>query len=527
MKRHEQLSIFVLICINAMDALLGAVLGPTFIFYVNELGGTTSQYGMILSAGSVAAMIMIPVYGKWVDTNGNKYRKPYMVTFIIGIVANLIYFAACLFPKGYIAIYVLGLSRFLAGASGAGRTLSYTWVASSILPNEQRNIYTVLSLCRTFGSIVGPLTNILVSDIDKEFQIFGLTVPVDPNNSIGLLMVGGEIFLVVIMLLFLQEPPDKKVNKKGKSEESSTKTESKGILYALSHFNIFFPIFTMFVIMCSFQLLGVAFSPIARNMGYNPVEISEVFAVGSAVLAIGMVLSMVVSMSNVSDTVMVSFGIGNFFISCLLMYMFWTEGAGYWQFTLPMYLMFFGYPFIGPANRSSYTKAIISNKELEGSQGVMMGLMNQAAMFAGLIAPTFIAAFVIRDQAEIDTSLNKHELTAGALFAPILSFILLACLLWHFFFTDLPTKRESNNDTDAISENTMLVSGAAKNSSRSSLIAINDRFSVSSEAYRRMSVEIMGVPNPVETKYEMELNKQLLIDKELWDEIEKLDDIED
>jgi len=511
-----------------MDSILGAVLGPTFIFYVKELGGTTSQYGMIKSAKSLAAMVMIPVYGKWVDTNGNKYRLPYISTFIIGAVANLIYFAACLLPKGYIAMYALGLSRVLSGASMAGRSMSYSWVASSILPDQQRNVYSILTTCATLGMIVGPMTNLLVSEIDTEFQIFGLKVPIDPNNSIGLLMVGGEIILIVITLIFLQEPPDRKVNKKGKSDESGPKTESKGFLYTLGHFNLFFPIFTMFVINCVFSLYGTAFSPVARDMGWSPVKISKVSAFASIAMMSAMVLALGVSMANVPDVVMLSFGIGSFSISGLLIYMFWTEGVGYGPFTLPLFIMMLAYPFVGPANRSSFAKAIQSNKELEGSIGSMMGYMNQARSLANFISPTLISMFVLRDHAEIDTSLNKKYLTAGALYAPILSSILLAGLLWHFFFTDLPTKRESNNDTDAVSENTTLLSNnAAMKSSRSSRIAISDRFSLPSESYRRMSVEIMGVPNPVETKYEMELNKQLLIDKKLWEEIETLDAIED
>jgi len=504
-----------------------AVIGPSFIFYVKELGGSNSQYGMMLSVVSLSMMAMIPVYGNWVDSNGNKYRVPYMTSFIIGIVAYLIYFAAILLPKGSIAIFVLAFSRFLVGASTAGRTLSYSWVASSILPDQQRNVFTFLTLSRTFGMILGPLANIIVSEIDTEFQIFGLKVTVDPNNSIGLLMVGGEIILAVIMLLFLQEPPDKKVNDKEKSAEPSTKTESKGVLHALSHFDIFFPVFTMFVVICNYNLLLTTFSPVARNMGWNPTQISEVTAYGSVAMAIGMVITMAVSMSNVSDVAMISFGIGNFFISGSLMYMFWTEGVGYWQFTLPTYFMYFAYPFIGPANRSRYTKAIHTNKGLEGSHGIMMSLINQAGAFGGFISPSLIASFVLRDEAEINTSLNKHALTAGALYVPIFSSILFAGLFWHYFFMDLPTKRQSNKDTVAVSENTMLLSHAAKKVPRASLVEISDRLSTSSKAYRRMSVEIMGVPNPVETKYETELNEQLLNDKKLWDEIEKLDAIED
>jgi hypothetical protein len=37
----------------------------------------------------------------------------------------------------------------------------------------------------------------------------------------------------------------------------------------------------------------------------------------------------------------------------------------------------------------------------------------------------------------------------------------------------------------------------------------------------------MGIPNAVDTKYEKELNEDLLKDKKLWDERQKLDALED
>lgn len=266
-----------------------------------------------------------------------------------------------------------------------------------------------------------------------------------------------------------------------------------------------------------------ALSPVARNLGWNPVQISEVTAYGSAIMAVAMVVSMVVSLSNVSDTLMISFGVGLFFISGSSMYLLWTEGVGYWQFTVPSYLVFIGYPFIGPASRSKYAKAIHSKKELEGSYGIMMSLINQATAFSGLIAPTLIASFVIRTKAEIDASPDKHSLTLGALYVPILCSLVFVGLFYNYFFIEQPNKTEAKDDTDVVSENTALL---GKKAPRASILEISDTFSRTSEAYRRMSVEALGIPNPVDTKYEQELLEELKRDEELWDELEKMDSLE-
>lgn len=64
------------------------------------MGGTLDQYGLMSSISSFSVFIMVSFYGKWVDSNGNKYRKPYTFTFILGVVGNLIYFLAIVMPKG-------------------------------------------------------------------------------------------------------------------------------------------------------------------------------------------------------------------------------------------------------------------------------------------------------------------------------------------------------------------------------------------------------------------------------------------
>jgi membrane protein implicated in regulation of membrane protease activity len=265
-------------------------------------------------------------------------------------------------------------------------------------------------------------------------------------------------------------------------------------------------------------------------MGWNPVQISEVTSVGATAMAIGMVISMVISMKDISDVTMIAFGLACFFLSGVSICTWWTDGVGYWHFVIPVYLMMFGYPFFGPANRSRYTKAIQGKKELEGSHGIMMSLITQAAAIATFIAPGTIAHFILRTQEEVDTSSNKHALTTGSLYVPILSVIMYLGLLYNHYFIDLPTERRSMDGSDAaISETTTLLPPKQKRESRAprtSIIDISDAFSVSSRTSRRLSVEIMGVSNPVDTKYEMELDEQLLVDKELWDELEAMDEME-
>ena len=136
-----------------------------------------------------------------------------------------------------------------------------------------------------------------------------------------------------------------------------------------------------------------------------------------------------------------------------------------------------------------------------------MGLVNQAATIAALITPYLITSFVLRDPADVDASLDKHRLTAGALYAPVLASLDFVGLLYNHFFLDLPNRGQSNNNSNAISKNTRLLSPAGKKNLQSSVIEISDTLSRSSESYRRMSTEITGIPNPMDSKFEKGLNK--------------------
>ena len=191
-----------------------------------------------------------------------------------------------------------------------------------------------------------------------------------------------------------------------------------------------------------------------------------------------------------------------------------------------MYLVYFSYPFIGPANRSRYTQAVHSNKELEGSHGIMMSLINQAGAAAGLVAPTLVASFVLRTQEDIDASPDKHQLTPGGLYVPIFCAVIITGVIYQHF-TEIRTKNEPVGDTGADSESTKLLSPRENRTPRASVVEISETFSRASEVNRRMSVDCMGISNPVETKYEQELATKLLEDKKIWEELQELDEIED
>ena len=253
MEKGLIISVVILTLINITDSLTNSVVAPSLIFYVTEVGGTVEQYGLISSVPYFSMILMMTFYGVWVDSNGNKYKKPYAASFAFGGVGSVLYFLAELLPNGAWAVYTILLGRFITGLGAAGRTLAYSYVATAIPRDQQRTTLTILSMSRSFGMLLGPLINLFVVQIDSSISILNYTIPLNPRNSAGLVLAAGELFLFILTSLFLQEPPPKK--EKPLTENAGlSKIGAKELFAAVTHFDLLFPSFIMFTLICNFTL---------------------------------------------------------------------------------------------------------------------------------------------------------------------------------------------------------------------------------------------------------------------------------
>jgi MFS family permease len=256
MTKSSCISLFYLldlITFSYISILVKSVVTPSLVFYVTEVGGTVKQYGLISSVPFFSMMLMMSFYGVWVDSNGNKYKKPYAASFAFGGLGSLLYFLAELLPSGAWAVYTILLGRFITGLGAAGRTLAYSYVATAIPRDQQRTTMTILSMTKSFGMLLGPLLNLLVVNIESSISIFNYTVPLNPRNSVGLVLAAGELFLFILTSLFLQEPPPKK-EKPLTEDTNPTKVGGKELWAAVTHFDLLFPAFIMFVLVSNFTL---------------------------------------------------------------------------------------------------------------------------------------------------------------------------------------------------------------------------------------------------------------------------------
>lgn len=161
----------------------------------------------------------------------------------------------------------------------------------------------------TTGQLVGPPLNILVQEINTSVAITpSFNIPINPLNSIGLLLALNEVLLWLIVIFFLKDPP----SQKEKSPESvSSEASTKDILKALTHFDISFPVIQQFVVLANFQMYMVSMAPVAESMlNWTPVEISKLTVVQTGVSFVGMSLMMYLSMRKTADFTLLCVGNG-------------------------------------------------------------------------------------------------------------------------------------------------------------------------------------------------------------------------
>jgi hypothetical protein len=281
---------------------------------------------------------------------------------------------------------------------------------------------------------------------------------------------------------------------------------------------------------CNLSRIETAFPPAASHgLGWGPVQTSSVMGINAIFMFVLIMTVMVLSMRKVSDTLLIVIGSCFWIVGGTSMYILWTTNGKIWHFVVPFFIGVAGFPFITPSNRSLFTLAVASIPELEGAQASMQSVLSMAASLAGIITPSLVAIFVLRDPNDVDSGPDNHELTLGALYVPIGSGICIVLILYQHWQNRLERKAElASGDGDTSSEKTKLVPSIARSSNRrSSVIEIEQAFSRQHEASRRHSVEVIHIAVPFENLAELEYREKLLDDKIEFENLSTIMDDDD
>jgi len=471
-----QLRVLVLLSVLCFFEMVGYMaITPSLIFYVEDLGGTHTQYGLILSACSLSSFCCMSLYASWVDSNGNQYRLPFLVGNTLLVLGNLLYFLAIKFvveeegassSSTSSGIYVALLARCIYGMGAASGSISFTYIGAVFDHDDLTAASNYLSFAQFGGMAAGPLLNTIIGHIDTEWRLWGgrISLPINPHNSVGLVMAGIDFAMLVFLYFFLPEPAPKPTevthdddatnrNNTGTTNEEgrNTKLGWWDVFHAVpSYINLWLPIFCIICLNANYSLIETAFAPAAAHgLGWGPVQISEVLGASSVVLAITTGVSMVVATRyQVHNSTMIIIGKLCWFIGGILLYILWTFPVSEqqsWRYIVPIFISFVGFPFIGAPARSIYTIEIASKKELVNIQARLQCVLAMSMEAACFITPLLVSKFVLRSSDDIEANRtvttasggvsDPHELTTWAWYVPITA---LLCIIGFVYADSLP-----------------------------------------------------------------------------------------
>jgi MFS family permease len=175
------------------------------------------------------------------------------------------------------------------------------------------------------------------------------------------------------------------------------------------------------------------------------------------------------------------------------MYLMWEAQTTIWQFSLPIFLATMAFPFMSAPTRSIFTKIVDSKPNLMYHQGTLQAILSMAASVAGFVAPGIIAGFILRTPEEVAASQDHRELTHYALFAPLLSLITLAGVIYlRVSQKEVLGIRLSSKEEAFAKEEDALLAPKKRPSRRAT--EPNFSFHPKTEADRRASTTVMGIP---------------------------------
>ena len=443
--------LIALTVVGIVDAISYMLVTPSIVFYIQQNGGSIDQYGIIMSAFSFSSFCTKPVIGWWSDNQG--FRVPYFTSLFIALVGGIVYVFASALPHGSVAVGAILVARLLGGCGAANSALGYAYVARSVPADKQTSVNSLLSLCRILGMAIGPGVNILVSKVDIPI---GNNWSLDSLNSVGLIIVICNMTAIASILFLLEEPQkdddaeendDTPILEKSNSSLSPSKSD---IFLSFLSMDIIVPMVSIFTFNANFQLIETGFAPAASDaLGWGVVESSAALGSISFIIAFNMFVVIQLSKRGVSDSNMLSGGLILSTVGYTALYLLWIKDTMIWKFYLPVILGASSFPFLAATTRSIFTVAVSTKPALRKYHGSMQAVLSMAVSVAGFVTPGIVATLCLRDPEDVVASTDQRELTTFSLFAPALSLLTLAGMIYLRVSGTISNKKDADKADDA------------------------------------------------------------------------------
>eukprot|EP00698_Gefionella_okellyi_P020091 TRINITY_DN6269_c0_g1_i2.p1 TRINITY_DN6269_c0_g1~~TRINITY_DN6269_c0_g1_i2.p1 ORF type:complete len:395 (-),score=56.69 TRINITY_DN6269_c0_g1_i2:151-1335(-) len=363
--------------IGLIDNFSWGIIMPSMWQYMESLGGTEPEFGIVMGLFSAAQLVGLPLVGYWGDKR--TIKEAMLGTLAIGIVGQLLYCMAQ--PTQFKWLILMG--RLLAGCSAANASLTGSYVQAVVSEEDRTGWMGKIQGVASVGLITGPAINIALAHIDfsigsAKFDIY--TLP-------GYAMAFFLMVMFIYFALFFHEPPHVQHPKDDynprtvylKNFWKFTVQQAIGVSFVLGFVGNFL-----------MALLETIVTPITTEMyHWDPFKNSVFFAALAFESIIIVVLVIFLASKRMADRTLITTGMVFLGIALTFMTIMWGQQyIPVWSFCVGAAVLFLGMPILGVTGTSFFSKQI-EVAVGSGRQGVFLGLFMVAGAFGRILGPVF------------------------------------------------------------------------------------------------------------------------------------------
>jgi MFS family permease len=189
-----------LLLLTLVNVLNFSIMIPVFPFIVNQYGGGSIMYGVLLAIFPIFQFFAAPVLGAYSDLYG---RRPVLLISQAGTLLGWVIFASAYFlPDIYfgplaLPLLVIMLARVADGITGGNNAVANAYLIDLTKPEERAKTFGYLGGAVGIGLILGPA----IGGYSSSFSIHYL--------GTGIVNIVISVVTLLLMYLYLPETLDK------------------------------------------------------------------------------------------------------------------------------------------------------------------------------------------------------------------------------------------------------------------------------------------------------------------------------
>ena len=161
--RRDKIALALIFLIMLLDVIGMTILFPISAYIVRQFSDQALMVTLLSVSYSAAQFLAAPVIGKISDRLG---RRPVLLVCMAGAAAGYLMFGV----GG--ALWILFLSRVIAGITGGSMSTASAYIVDVSKPEELANAFTLVGMAWGIGLVLGPALGGMLGQIDLRAPAF-------------------------------------------------------------------------------------------------------------------------------------------------------------------------------------------------------------------------------------------------------------------------------------------------------------------------------------------------------------------